>query len=187
MALKTSTKPGGFIDFEIVGDRHGVQQMLEVVDTALSPIGLAAFLYGVVGPWVQERAQERFTSEGDDVSGKWAPLKDVTVKIRESAPLNMEDGSHPINKRTGELEEYITQGGVDVVSAPGAAVLKFPGKEVKTKSLREKLKTAQQGRTSPSTVARPVLGLNERDLAYTVTMLAFHVQGEGVSRGFARS
>lgn len=181
---KTSTKPGGFIDFEIVGDRKGVQHMLEVLDTALSPIGLAAFLYGVVGPWVQERAQERFASEGDDVSGKWAPLQETTVRIREDYGF---EGSHPINKRTGELEEYITQGGVDVVSAPGAAVLKFPGKEPATKGLREKLSTAQRGRANPQTVARPVLGLNERDLAYTVTMLAFHVQGEGVSRGFARS
>lgn len=181
MAKKST---GAFLDFEIVGDRHGVEEMLAVIDTALSPIGLAAFLYGVVGPWVQERAQDRFASEGDDVTGKWAPLMETTVRIREDYGF---EGSHPINKRTGELEEYITQGGVSVTSAPGAGVLKFPGKEPSTKGLREKLKTAQQGRTNPNTVPRPVLGLNERDLAYTVTMLAFHVQGEGVSRGYARS
>lgn len=172
-----AAKPTAFIDFDIVGDRHGVQAMLNRVDSALSVPGLALFLKGAVGPWVRERAQERFAAEGDDVTGKWAPLAQTTVEIRENAGF---EGSHPINKRTGELEAYITQGQVDVDSVPGLATLKFPANPPRSGSVRQKMKTAQGGRTSPPTVARPVLGMNERDLGQIMTMLAFHVRGYGV-------
>jgi len=173
----------GFIDFDIVGNRRGVQEMLDTVDSALSPVGLAAFLYGAVGPWVKERAQDRFAQEGDDVSGKWAPLQASTVEIRESQGF---EGAHPINRRTGELEEYITQGQVGVVTTPGFGNLTYPQNPPATKGLKEKLSTAQKGRTSPRTVARPVLGLNERDLGQILVMLAFHVQNEGRIRGVVR-
>lgn len=174
--MASSSRPTAFLDFELVGNERGVQEMLNSIDSALSPVGLATFLYGAVGPWVKQRAADRFTSEGDDVSGKWAPLAQTTVEIRETYGF---EGARPINKRTGELEAYITQGEVGVTTAPGMGVLKYPKNPPSTKSLRQKVKTAQQGRTSPSTVARPILGLGERDLAQVVTMLAFHVQAEG--------
>ena len=183
MGRVSSKKPTAFIDFDIVGNERGVQEMLNSIDSALSPVGLAAFLYGAVGPWVKQRAADRFTSEGDDVTGKWAPLQQTTVEIRESYGF---EGAHPINRRTGELEAYITEGEVGVTAAPGIGVLKFPQNPPATKSGREKLKTAQKGRTSPATVARPVLGLGERDLAQVVTMLAFHVQTEGRMRNAGR-
>lgn len=181
--MPKSNKPTGWIDFEIVGDKAGVQHMLNAIDSALSVTGLAAFLYGDVGPWVKERAQQRFESEGDDVSGKWAPLMETTVDIRERGGF---EGAHPINKRTGELEAYITQGQVGVVSSPGIGVLKFPQNEPKSKGLREKMKTAQGGRAVPNTVPRPVLGLNERDLSEVLVMLAFFVQTEGRLTGAHR-
>ena len=171
-----ATKPTGFIEFNIVGDRHGVQHMLNSIDSALSPVGLAAFLHGDVGPWVKQRAADRFRDEGDDVTGKWAPLAASTVEFRENAGF---EGAHPINKRTGELEAYITQGNVDVVAAPGVATMRYPSKSgTVSKALRQKLKTAQQGRDTPRTVARPVLGLNERDLAHVLTMLGFFVKAK---------
>lgn len=159
--------------------------MLETVDSALSVRGLATFMGLGVGPWVKERAQDRFASEGDDASGKWAPLKDTTVEIRENGPWGVE-GAHPINKRTGELEAYITQSSFGITSIPGAAALTYPDKPPKSPAIKQKLSTAQKGRKSPSTIARPVLALGERDLAQVMTMLAFHVQGVGVTRG-ARS
>lgn len=176
MVTKRPIKPTGFIDFHIVGNERGVQRMLDVIDSSLSPTGLAQFLYGAVGPWVKERAQDRFAQEGDDVSGRWAPLQEVTVEIRERAGF---EGSHPINVRTTELERYITESDIVASAGPGWGTLKYPGSEPKSKGLREKMKTAQRGRASPSTAARPVLGLNERDLANVMTMLALHVQGAG--------
>lgn len=178
-----SAKPVGFMDFDIVGTERGVQQMLDTVDSALSVTGLAAFLYGAVGPWVKDRATDRFASEGDDVTGKWAPLQQVTVDIRERAGF---EGAHPINERTGELERYITQSEIGVVSSPGLGVMNYPNDPPRSGAVREKMKTAQTGRAHPSTVARPVLGLNERDLGSVMTMLAFHVQGIGRTRNAGR-
>jgi hypothetical protein len=172
--------PTGWLDIEIVGTERGVERMLEVIDSSLSATGLAAFLFGSVGPWVQQRAEERFKNEGDDVSGKWAPLMPRTQEIRENYGFG---GSHPINKRTGQLEDYITQGQVDVVTSPGYGILRFPGNPPNDTGLRQKMKTAQQGRAEPNTVARPVLGLNEKDLVAILNMLAFHIQYEGVVLG----
>lgn len=172
--MARTSRPTGFIDFEIVGTQHGVQKMLNHIDSALSPIGLAAFLYGGVQPWLVNRAKERFASEGDDVTGKWAPLQQSTVEIRQSQGF---EGPHPINRRTGELERYITESGVDVVAAPGVGTLRFPGRNTTSKSVKQKLSTAQKGRINPSTVPRPVLGLNEKDLAVVMTQLALHIQG----------
>lgn len=171
MAKKSG--PVGFLDFEIVGDERGVQEMLNKIDSALSPVGLATFLHGAVAPWVQERAADRFASEGDDVTGKWAPLEQATIEIRENEGFG---GAHPINRRTGELEEYITQGQVGVTAAPSVAVMTYPKNPPSGKSLRQKMETAQKGRRTPNTVARPVLGLNERDLGAVMTMLAFFVK-----------
>lgn len=170
-----TTRPTGFIEFDIIGNERGVQRMLQVIDSALSPVGLASFLYGV-GEWVQERAQDRFAAEGDDVTGGWAPLRPATTEIRELAGWGAE---HPINRRTGELEAYITQSDIGVTVAPGMGVMRYPNTEPKSPGLRTKVKTAQQGRARPKTVARPVLGLNEKDLGVVITMLAFHVQGYG--------
>ena len=173
-----SSAPSGFIDFEIVGNKLGVQAMLERVDSALSPIGMAEFLGLAIGPWIKARAQDRFDREGDDVSGKWLPLSDTTVEIRENMGFS---GAHPINRRTGELEEYVTQGSIGIINGPGVSTLRYPNKPPATKSLREKMTTAQKGRSHPNTPPRRVLGLNERDLMHTLTMLAFHVQGRGVT------
>lgn len=174
--MASSSKPAGWIDFDIIGNEQGVQRMLDVIDSALSPFGLAAFLHGDVGPYVKQRAKERFDSEGDDVTGKWAPLKETTVTIREGYGFG---GEHPINRRTDELRDYITGGSLDVTASPGVGSLRYPGQAPKSPGLREKMKTSQKGRSNPKTVARPVLGLNESDLSVVLTMLAFHVQREG--------
>lgn len=166
----------GFIQFDIVGNQQGVQQMLDAVDSALSSTGLAAFFELNVGPWVQQRAQSRFEREGDDASGKWAPLQEATIEFREHAGF---EGPHPINKRTGELEDYIAQEQIGIVTSPGVGVMTYPKDKPKSKALKEKLSTAQQGRKTPSTVPRPVLALSERDLSQVLVMLAFHVQKVG--------
>lgn len=176
--------PTGFIDFDIVGNERGVQAMLNRIDSSLSPVGLAAFLHGSVGPWVKQRATDRFKLEGDDVTGQWAPLQQTTVEIREKSGF---PGPNPINKRTGELEAYITEGQVGVVASPGLGVLTYPDNPPRTKAIREKVKTAQRGRPQPSTVARPILGLNERDLSEVMVMLALFVQSGGGVVGGAGS
>lgn len=148
--------------------------MLNHLDSALSPEGLALFLHGAVEPWLLQRATSRFHNEGDDAVGKWAPLQPSTMEFREN---DGHGASHPINKRTGELENYITGVGADTTSLPGLATLTFPDPDTKmSPALQQKMKTAQEGRSNPRTVARPVLGLGEKDLVTVLTQLAFHVR-----------
>lgn len=170
----------GLINFDIVGDTAGVQAMLNHLDTAISPTGLMFFLTGTVGPWIRERAKDRFESEGDDVVGKWAPLAPATQEIRSRGEWPV-GPTGPINKRTGELEAYVTGSDALVTGHSLGATLTFPGKRTSKRSIKTKMETAQKGRAKPRTPARPVLGLNEKDLSYVITMLAFHVQGGRVA------
>lgn len=167
---------------ELKTTKDDVESTLARLDTALSPEALAGFLELQVGPYLQRRSKQRFQSEGDDASGKWAPLLPATAAVRAAGPWGV-GADHPINKRTGELEEYIT--GSSSLSWPHSlgATLQFPGKRAETNSLQEKMNTAQKGRAKPATVPRPVLAVNERDLAFVMTELSFHVTGY-VSSGF---
>lgn len=175
-------RASGWLDFDILGTPKSVERMLFILDTALSPLGISSFLGGAVGPYLKERARDRFIHEGDDVSGPWAGLKQSTQDTRAAGnwPVSPD---HPINVRTHELQNYITQSSWSVTPTPIGGSLKYPGRTPSKKSIREKVKTAQQGRARPHTVARPVLGINEHDLAYVTAMLGFHVAGTGKAYG----
>lgn len=159
-------------------DVDDVQDVLDSLDTAHSPVALAAFFQGVIGPYLQERAKARFRNEGDDVSGPWAPLSSTTEAFRESGGFPPD---HPINHRTGRLEYYIT--GTKVGAAPtstGGALLTFPANPPRG-ATAEKVKTAQYGKLRPNTPPRPVLGINEKDIAFTT--MALHHYIETAARG----
>ena len=166
----------GLIDIDLIGDLNSANLMLEYLERILSSTGMMAFLHLNVGPYIQSRTRDRFMSEGDDATGPWLPLSQSTVERRERMGLG---GPGPINVRTGELEQWITQS--QFMTSPHAlgATLKYPGKDTGRKSLREKMATAQKGRVYPSTPPRPVLVLDERDLMYVVTTLAFFIQMGG--------
>ena len=50
----------------------------------------------------------------------------------------------------------------------------MPGKRP-TGELKDKVTTAQSGRADPNTQARPVIGMNERDLTAVMTMLFLYI------------
>lgn len=131
-----------------------------------SPNGMMSFLHTVIGPYLSKRAGERFASEGDDVTGPWAPLKEATIRIRETEGF----AAGPINRRTGELENWVVQGGWNAYPTGFGASMRYPGREP-SGELRRKVETAQKGRVYPSTEPRPVLGVNEADLLFTLTAL----------------
>lgn len=168
--------PQGSMIISIIGDDAGVQAMLNRLNTALNPAAIATFLGAQIGPYIRERAQQRFKGEGDDVVGRWSPLKQATQAIRESQGFG---AAHPINRRMGELEEYITHSRDAIAVHALGATMTYPGQRPQGE-LKEKVTTAQMGRTKPKTVPRPVLGMNERDLEYILTALAFHIQGRSV-------
>lgn len=158
---------GAFIDIRV--DSKSVQLMLERLEFSLSAIGLGIYMEGV-DEYVRGRIRSRFASEGDDVSGPWAPLKDATIAMRESAGY---PGDHPINERTGEMYDLLTGGAARVtLSGLGATYTHPSGGSALAK---EKIRVAQEGSASPATVPRPVLGLNERDLASLLAMFGTHL------------
>ena len=163
----------GFVDVDIAVEKKSVDFLLFKLDTALNPVAIAGFLGAEIDPYIRDRARDRFKSEGDDVSGKWAPLQQSTQNIREQMGYG---AAGPINRRTGALEEYIT-GAPNRLTIHGlGATLQMPGPQP-TGELKSKVQTAQQGRNQPRTVPRPVIGLNERDLTFVLTALAFHLAG----------
>lgn len=168
-------RSSGYVDIDLTGDSKYVEKMIDHLDQKLGPQGLTSFLAMSVFPYLLNRAQQRFQNEGDDAVGKWAPLAPATEVIRQTMGYG---GAHPINVRTGELERYITQGSVtSSVRASGlGAFLQHPASPP-TGKLKSKLKTAQQGDPSfgRGVPPRPVLGMNETDLGYIMTALAFFV------------
>jgi len=133
-------------------------------------VGLAGFLGEVVDPYLRQRARGRFADEGDDVTGAWQPLKPATQEIREQLGYG---GAHPINIRTHELEAYIVDSPNNLSAHPWGATLTLPGNPAQGE-LRDKMERAQQG--DDRTAARPVLGMNERDLAFVLLALGGFVK-----------
>lgn len=142
-------------------DDKDVTVALFRLQALLSPVGMSAFLGTTIGPYLAKRAKERFQSEGDDVTGAWTPLKPATIAIRESEGY----GAGPINRRTGELENWVVRGGWNAYPTGFGASMEFPKKKP-SGELKAKVETAQKGRQFPNTVARPVLGVNEQDLIF---------------------
>lgn len=159
----------------LVGNDRGVQAMLTRMDTLLSPPAIAGFLGAKVDPYLRGRARSRFRAEGDDVTGAWVPLASATREIRAQMGYGAE---HPINRRTGQLEEYIAGSPNQINIHALGATLTLPG-QPPVGEIKSKVETAQKGKSYPRTPARPVLGMNEKDLAYVLTALAFHVKGGG--------
>lgn len=155
---------------------QNLDRTIDKLAGALSPTGLALWMESVLTPYLQQRARDRFRSEGDDAVGKWAPLSPATVSIRENAGYS---GEHPINHRSGQLERYITSGAVMRVTLfPGGALMTYPGNEP-TGELGRKLQTAQEGKGQPYTPARPVLGISSKDISFAITALDEYITSAG--------
>lgn len=162
----------------IFADVADVETVLGRLDTALSPIALAQFLTGKVAPFLGARAKERFRSEGDAASGNWQELTPHTQSVRAAGALQYGwaiGPAHPINKRTGELEDYITSGqGVTIPWQAGSSLI-YPDPAQQSGELATKVKTAQRGKANPKTPARPVLAVNETDLRFILEALGTHI------------
>lgn len=156
--------------FEMVAETRNVERMLHRLDIALSPQGLAGFLQSEVDPYLRGRAESRFEQEGDDVTGKWAPLLPATQNIRAEMGYGPD---HPINIRTSELHDYITQGDAATTIFPWGAGITLPGTPPEGELL-EKMMRAQSG--DERTVPRPVLGMNQTDLAAVLLLLARYIK-----------
>ncbi len=145
-----------------------VERMLKAAERAFSGSALGVFLDTQIAPYLGERAAHRFAAEGDDVVGQWAPLQPATEEIREAQGFPPD---HPINARTHDLENYVTSGRGTITRDVMGATLSYPELSTESRGIQDKMRTAQVGKPSPQTVARPVLGVNEADLSATLIRL----------------
>lgn len=161
----------------ILVDAKSVIAMIQGVELALSPMGLTDFLGDEVAYWFAERVEQRFEAEGDSVSGKWAPLAASTQAIRSSLGYG---ATGPINVRTTSLYDYVSQTG-KAVPVPGGAMYTTPGAPAQGE-LAAKMEHAQVGGVSDSGKpypARPVLGMDLKDLGAVLELLDKHINRGG--------
>lgn len=159
-----------FLKLYLSNDDARLKRQLNKLDVLFSAAGLSSFMTAEIGPYVRERAQKRFASEGDDAVGSWAPLMLSTQMIRAAGDWPV-GPDHPINRRTGELEDWVTKSAWQVSEVEDMSVLMYPGDEPGGE-LASKVRTAQSGKSSPKTVARPVLAMNEADEMFIVTAMS---------------
>lgn len=162
------------LDMELTFNSRDVDLAIDKMLIALSLEGLSAFLGGVMGPYLQKRASDRFKEERDPEGKKWAPLAEPTVAIREAGPWPV-GGEHPINRRSGELEEWVTNGNYVPYGHNLGASMRYPSKPP-SGTLKDKVQTAQQGTDSPRTPPRPVIGVNEEDMMFFVAAFATTIE-----------
>lgn len=156
------------INLQIIGEDQGVRKMLTATLEAVDPAHMLLFMGGMVTPYIEARIASRFSNEGDDVSGKWAPLKETTQHIRETEGYGPD---HPINVRSGAMKEWLLSNPPDLTTNGLEAIMAFPGGNP-SQSVENKLETAQRGSSNPETVPRPVLGLNSADAAFVLMALS---------------
>lgn len=152
-------------------DKSSAQGVIDELRDRLQAAGLEQFLEKVVEPFMKLRIENRFQSEGDDVTGKWQPLHVATQLIRASYGFPPD---HPINVRTSQMKDFLVNTKSDI-KASGADVTLTHPPPTGNKSLDEKIKAAQQGKSKPRTPARPVLGFNENDLLFVTSELAAYL------------
>lgn len=154
----------------IIVDNRQADAVLLRLENALSDSSMEAFLLRNTADYIHERTRARFAGEGDDVTGAWQPLLPATEHIRMNLGY---PGAHPINVRTGDMESYLTG---DSGAITGQTTWTFPAPGSATGELAEKIKTAQQGKAMPSTVPRPVIGMNNVDEAAITTDLEAYLR-----------
>jgi len=148
-------------------DTAQVQAIMAILQARLSSPGLHGWLHGVMVPFLQNRAINRFANEGDEVTGKWTPLKASTVMIRQA---HGHPGDHPINVRTGQMRNFIVAAPGSTKGSAGYAALTWPG-PVPTGKMMTKVQTAQVGNPGANTVARPILGVGPNDSIFAIAAL----------------
>lgn len=152
-------------------DSKSAQGVVDELRDRLDAAGLSQFLEKVVEPFIKLRIENRFGSEGDDVTNAWQPLRVATQLIRASYGFPPD---HPINVRTSQMKDFLVNSRSDI-KASGADVELIHPPPTGSRSLDDKIKTAQMGKSKPKTPPRPVLGFNENDLLFVTSELAAYL------------
>lgn len=155
-----------------------LETQLRRLEFTLGPVFMAWFLEMEMGTYLKMRATTRFQKEGDDASGKWKPLAEFTVQDRISQGFG---GAHPINVRTGEMEEWLMGASSSVMANDEEAFFTWPA-EQPGGELGAKVSTAQRGKRDGDkyTPKRPIIAAGALDFTELQMMLAMHFKPSGV-------
>lgn len=157
----------------------GVEHIISRLEVALQYESLHRYLEERAFPHLQDEVVNRFAYEGDRKSGSWPDLAPSTVRIREQLGF---PGDHPINERTGQMLQFLYSSSEYHPTSDGAE-MNYPGVPTDGE-LEQKFRTAQQGNTvnplieGATTPARPVLAVDETDLADLLDMLSMWIVTE---------
>lgn len=160
-----------------------VDTLLKSISAAVSPVGLRGF-GEQIADYLDDRAANRFASEGDDASGNWPALTGTTERIRAALGYGP-DG--PINVRTSEMFSAVVYSDYISNTLAGVTVTK-PDPNVIKGTLEQKLITAQEGRTDnilfsgASTPPRPVVALGERDMVEIMAKLQLYIMASTATK-----
>lgn len=168
------------ITVELYGDEDPEEPFIYAAGF-LKPFGeghsMGWFMEGMLGPYLRKIHKERFRRGGDAASGKWAPLSTYSMNRRAAGRASGEYASNirpgtPINRRTNELYEWVTESSWKIVPYGAGVGLMYPSTPPGSAELTEKVMTAQRGKSRPKTPPRPVLGIGPRQAQTMVTMMA---------------
>lgn len=170
----------------IVVDASETDRLFKAFQESIRPSSLEELLAVGAVPWLQARAEGRFTSEGDAASGSWEPLHSATNLVRlllGYAP------AHPINQRDGALRSFVTSSEGEIKPAVDGAELTWPSPGGANE---ERFKVAQTGSPrgnnpwfkAASTGPRPVVALDSTDLAGLLMAFNVHLIHYMESAGF---
>lgn len=151
------------MQIQVKGTTKNAQAVLGGLALKLESTILGGAIAQFMTPVVQQSTEARFSSEGDQAVGKWEPLAKSTIDQR----LEMGFGRGPINVRTGEMKESVTDAAFFGISRVSEGFLQLrypevpPGGELLTK-----IETAQGGKTKDGRVTppRPILSFTQGDL-----------------------
>lgn len=152
------------LDLDITVDAETILSRLTVLEMVLSPTFLEAFLSQDVTSILRRRAAQRFNQEGR-LAGEaaWKPLAPRTQEDRRALGYGPK---HPINKRTGDLERFVTgnDGEVRGGDDPSLTWPTLPS----SGETRKKLEVAQRGKKGTKrggyTPKRQVVRFTDRDM-----------------------
>ena len=148
---------------------------LKVIEEKLRPESVGLWMNGPATEYFQQRALDRFASQGDDVSGgAWKALKKSTQDRREWEAQKFGyniSGKRPINVRSGQLHEWVTDNVAGGEPVPEGWHYMYPLHLPRDGTMATKLETAQKGKDSNDAPPRPVLGVSVVDAEIVTSMM----------------
>lgn len=147
------------IELEFLGEIDASLAMIERTRLKLSAAPLAGWMSGFVDPFLKTRTAMNFAAESSPKGDPWASLAPSTIQRRldEGFPAG------PIQYRTGEMYNFLTEGRSDLTAMASGVKMVYPSEKTPPGKLKYKVGSAQAGNMRTGAPPRPVMGLTLQD------------------------